>query len=402
MENINWLKEFENIDIDKAIKLELYKTKTTDEKKNRVFEAAYNLTLQYLQAFKKETYLLSDSRKLEYIRSLNIEKPKPQATANNLSNMATFEAQSNYFHFLNDYMDALTKCLQHQQTENEQTKQKRQIKAIYKKHPTNIDLTRIPIPILNKYFIICEYRYLNVSGFGEIPFPLFAILGVENNKIDISTLPLKEYAKGFIEGYNTNLIPFIDTTDTRKEVILKESVFKGGKGFTENRSLKGIEYKNETMFESGLFEGKRYKAWEIIFETPAAFVQYFEPQQTESNQEQAKTEISQTKKDILELFETIDTKLGWKYAFRNKPDYYTFIDLLTFYFDGKPYSLPQQVINLNRNCKTRFAKHLNSIYYNKSEAKKKLNSDIEFFNIIRILNHFKDLNDHQIYKSIIR
>jgi hypothetical protein len=147
----------------------------------------------------------------------------------------------------------------------------------YKKHPAGLDLIQVPVAILATYHKCCEYRYITVSGFGEVPMPSFAILGVNYNKIGINTIPLVDYANGFIKGYNSSLIPFIDNIDTRKEVVLHESIFKGGKGFVESHNEKGIEYKAESMYKSGLFEGKRYKAWEIIFETPSAFIQYFEP-----------------------------------------------------------------------------------------------------------------------------
>ena len=156
-----------------------------------------------------------------------------------------------------------------------------QNKISYTKHPTGLDLMRIPGMILEQYDISCEYKYLEVSGFGEIPFPLFALLGIEHLNIDIDTLPLDYYAKGFIEGYNTNLIPFIDTVETRKEVIIKESVIKGGKGFPQYRTGKSIEFEKKPMFERGLFEGKRYKAWEIIFDTPNAFIDWFSPKQND-------------------------------------------------------------------------------------------------------------------------
>lgn len=146
----------------------------------------------------------------------------------------------------------------------------------YKKHPKGLELSVYPNELLARYQVDCEYLYLDIEGFGDIPIHKVALKGVELKNIKIEKLPLKEYAKGFIEGYNIDLIPFIDNNDTRVERVLKEGVFKGLKGFCEHGFEVNEEmYQSHTMFESGVFEGKRYKAWEIIFQTPSVFIMYF-------------------------------------------------------------------------------------------------------------------------------
>ena len=119
--------------------------------------------------------------------------------------------------------------------------------------------------------------------------------------------------------------------------------------------------------------------------------------ETKSEQE---NKVSKTKQVISNELETIDKTMGWGYAFTNETDYKTFLDLLTCFFEYKPYSIPQQTIRLKRDCKTRFAKELRPIHKDLSE--KPLKSDIEFFNLIKTLNHFKDLNDNEIYQAITR
>lgn len=49
---------------------------------------------------------------------------------------------------------------------------------------------------------------------------------------------------------------------------------------------------------------------------------------------------------------------------------------------------------------TRLAKTLRPIY--KELTENTLKSDLEFFQLIRTLNHFKDLTDDAIYKAITR
>jgi len=113
-----------------------------------------------------------------------------------------------------------------------------------------------------------------------------------------------------------------------------------------------------------------------------------------------KIENSQTKNIILKEFESLDHTLGWKYAFSNEHDFKIFLDLLTNFFEYKHYSIPQEVIRLKKDCKTRFAKSLRPIHKDLSENQ--LKSDIEFFKLIRVLNHFEKLTDIQIYNAITR
>jgi hypothetical protein len=98
--------------------------------------------------------------------------------------------------------------------------------------------------------------------------------------------------------------------------------------------------------------------------------------------------------------ETIDNNLGWEYAFNNQDDYDLFLNLATGFFNYNPIPSPNQIIRLKHNCKTRFAKTLNLIY--KELSNRTLKSDVEFFKLIRILNHFQNLTDIEIYNAVTR
>lgn len=98
--------------------------------------------------------------------------------------------------------------------------------------------------------------------------------------------------------------------------------------------------------------------------------------------------------------ETIDSNLGWEYAFNNQDDYDLFLNLATGFFNYNPIPSPNQIIRLKLNCKTRFAKTLNLIY--KELSNRTLKSDVEFFKLIRILNHFQNLTDIEIYNAVTR
>ena len=54
---------------------------------------------------------------------------------------------------------------------------------------------------------------------------------------------------------------------------------------------------------------------------------------------------SRTKKVIFETITNID-KQGWQYAFVSEQDYNLFTDLLTNFFEYKPYTLPETTIQL--------------------------------------------------------
>lgn len=107
------------------------------------------------------------------------------------------------------------------------------------------------------------------------------------------------------------------------------------------------------------------------------------------------SEPSRTKEIIEDHLRT--TK---EFAFNSDKDYNTFLGLLINFFTYKPFKLPSNKIKLKRGCKTRFSPIFNSIHLELSE--KKLKGDLEYFKIIKVLNHFSELSDDQIYKLITR
>jgi hypothetical protein len=110
-------------------------------------------------------------------------------------------------------------------------------------------------------------------------------------------------------------------------------------------------------------------------------------------------EQNRTKKVIAETFENMDKK-GWRYAFATEQDYNLFTDLLTNFFEYKDYSIPNTAIQLKRTCKTKVAKALGEIHAELSE--KPLKSDAEYFKIVQVLNHFKDVSNFDLVKAMQR
>jgi len=110
-------------------------------------------------------------------------------------------------------------------------------------------------------------------------------------------------------------------------------------------------------------------------------------------------EQNRTKQVIAETFENMDKK-GWQYAFSTEQDYNLFTDLLTNFFEYKDYSIPETAIQLKRTCKTKVAKTLGEIHAELSENP--LNSDIEYFKIVKVLNHFKEVSNFDLVKAMQR
>ena len=65
---------------------------------------------------------------------------------------------------------------------------------------------------------------------------------------------------------------------------------KGAKGFTERQGNGDEVFFSEDFYESGVFEGKRYKAWSYIFETPSQFMNFFKHPQKKPPQKKKQAE----------------------------------------------------------------------------------------------------------------
>jgi|TARA_R110002153_G_C13330970_1_gene498000 phosphoglycolate phosphatase-like HAD superfamily hydrolase len=109
---------------------------------------------------------------------------------------------------------------------------------------------------------------------------------------------------------------------------------------------------------------------------------------------------NRTKQVIAETFENMDKK-GWQYAFSTEQDYNLFTNLLTNFFEYKDYSIPETAIQPKRSCKTKVAKALGEIHKELSNENK-LSTDTEYFNIIRVLSHFQNEKERDLYKALTR
>jgi hypothetical protein len=135
------------------------------------------------------------------------------------------------------------------------------------------------------------------------------------------------------------------------------------------------------------------KLQEITPKIVEANIEQLHPQTNSENE-------SRTRKVIFETIANID-KQGWQYAFVSEQDYNLFTDLLTNFFEYKPYTLPKTVIQLKRTCKTKLAKVLGDIHKELSNENK-LSTDTKYFQLVRVLNHFEKETEGDLYKALTR
>lgn len=142
-----------------------------------------------------------------------------------------------------------------------------------------------------------------------------------------------------------------------------------------------------------------YKELGFIKESISNAFEKVKPQNDTTPPQPIDKDQNRTKKVIAEYFESMDKK-GWEYAFRNDHDYNLFADVLTNFFQYKPYTLPKATIKLKRTCKTKLAKALGDIHAELSETP--LKSDLQYLKIAKVLNHFEDVSDFELVKAMQR
>ena len=118
-ENIDWISLYNEIDTEKTFIQETYVTSSVKQKRNFYSKASFRITEQLIQNFKNETNLHDNNRKLDYINSLNIDKPSIGNTTDAILNQTIFAANCNFFHFLELYKIELEESIIKQKQENE-------------------------------------------------------------------------------------------------------------------------------------------------------------------------------------------------------------------------------------------------------------------------------------------
>jgi len=83
-------------------------------------------------------------------------------------------------------------------------------------------------------------------------------------------------------------------------------------------------------------------------------------------------------------------------------DYFNFLELLTNFFEGAAYDLPERPIILKRGSKTKIAAIFNPLHKDLKMSEMMLKKDLEYLKIIRVLNVFSNQTDGDLYKAITR
>jgi len=156
---------------------------------------------------------------------------------------------------------------------------------------------------------------------------------------------------------------------------------------------------HKVIKEFGFYSGIVNKVEEQVKKHPQLFAAFDKCEHNMSPQQISVNE-SRTKKVIFDTITNID-KQGWQYAFVSEQDYNLFTDLLTNFFEYKPYTLPETTIQLKRTCKTKVAKALGEIHKELSNENK-LSTDIKYFQLIRVLSHFEKETEGDLYRALTR
>jgi len=114
---VDWVKIFQDLDVEKEIPVKAYSISSLKQKEKYFSEATFRLTLEYLLNLKKEIFFLSEKNKLAHLNSRNIPRPELTHSGNDLFDQTCFEAQCNYYDFLDRYKKSLQDILPRLQPE---------------------------------------------------------------------------------------------------------------------------------------------------------------------------------------------------------------------------------------------------------------------------------------------
>ncbi len=223
-------------------------------------------------------------------------------------------------------------------------------------------------PEINKYTGLAKVKIHTKGSLIDV------LLNLTNNLLtQINTTTL--YEKGLLT----------EPQKIKLELVLNERKMKLKQGYVN--SSKDEEQRYRKIIKEWFKDEKRF----IDEITP--IVKALPPQPISVNE-------SRTKRVIIEAFTNMD-KQGWKYAFVSEQDFNLFTDLLTNFFEYKPYKLPETIIQLKRTCKTKVAKALGEIHKELSNENK-LSTDTKYFQLIRVLSHFEKETEGDLYKALTR
>lgn len=242
-----------------------------------------------------------------------------------------------------------------------------------------------------------RYRIYNPDLFGMFLY----FEGTNNYALD--------YKEGFIEGQKTLKEDEEITLTSLRDPHLKEQTEKDLQKILFSRSFKNankgllhkvrfmtpLVWSHDSIKYLGFCNGFMQSIEELISRTDFLLEDLIPTKKIEIYLDNE----ARTKAIIEEVFENAHRD-GWKHAFNNEDEYKNYVSILVNFFTNTAQKLPSHTFYLKMNTKTNVAQSLRSIH--KELGQKELINDVEFFNIIRLLNHFKDVKDEKLYKTLTK
>jgi len=166
----------------------------------------------------------------------------------------------------------------------------------------------LPPAIADFYENKASFKFINTNQHFAL-FSKLTLLSLKKVNIELGQVPMTEYIKGLNEGYTQNFIPFIDTPEARKEIVLR-AVIKSNSSIRMTRDQNKTYFiTNNDSYRHGFELGKVYRAWDYIFETPFLYTDNFRQLTAEPKNEPVSLEtIFSDSKDLHKLVELLIEK----------------------------------------------------------------------------------------------
>lgn len=301
----------------------------------------------------------------------------------------------------------------------------------YLKWLNNLNDSEMITDKIQALFKFIDFLYLNIANFKKCDIVISQLILLkreisnfrsfaDKNKFDelqlTSNNKLKEIDDNIIHLMKSKVIELKiydlgDTSTFRKwnsQAIgdLKKNYSKEDAPIIIQHQKKYFEFKTEINF--AYFEAYLPQDFKELFDLlfDESKVNEDEIKEGKVNEDEPDNNITpehmRTIKTIEEMLNGIDVNKGYSYAFRKDKDFNVFVEVLANYFQDKDFKKPQEIITLNTGSKTRLAPILKGIYKKLIMSEAPLKSNSSYFELLRVLKHYQNKTDNQIYTDINR
>lgn len=232
-----------------------------------------------------------------------------------------------------------------------------------------------------------EYQNINFTSFTDF---------LEHYKKEVKDLVLEAGAKRVVDRYNAKFEAATFQSEIDEVEQFAEKSIKELKGMLFN-IFNGEGYKTKVIGSAPRF----YHLVKCLVEYEKMYAAALSVQHVKTkaiSERPAEPQQSDFSKLIKDKFNGFND--DWQSLFLTGNDFNMVVQILTNFFERKPYTIENISINLKRNTKTKVAAILRDIHKDLSENQ--LKKDEEFFKIVRVLNHFKNEDEDNLYKALTR